>query len=160
VQLSAQQFGEILQALKNASVAGAGSEKRRASRIEMQCKVIAVPFVSPGKPGNPISMLTRDVSFTGIGLMNTVPMEKETLFVVRLPRLKSWMLLLTKVMHCRPLADNLYAIGAEYVEELRTESTLPVDPKAKLEAAKKEATQPAPAKTDAKSPPLVNSSAR
>jgi hypothetical protein len=119
-----------MQCLKGSSSSTAGAEKRRASRMDLQAKVVVAPFSAPGKLGKPLNTLTRDISFTGIGLLNTAEMEKESLLVIRLPRNnKPSLLVLAKVMHCRQLADNLYAIGAEYMEMLETEGNNLLDPK-------------------------------
>jgi hypothetical protein len=142
VQLPAQQLAEIIQCLKGGAGPSAGAEKRQSSRLEIQANVVVAPLTGPGKIGKPLNTLTRDISFTGIGLLNTIPMEKETLFVIRFPRLnKASLLVLAKVMHCRQLADSLYAIGAEYVEVMESEHQAldpKVDPKAKADDKAKE----------------------
>jgi hypothetical protein len=65
------------------------------------------------------SVLTRDISLAGIGLLQSVALQQQQQFVISLPRQASRppLFFITEVQHCRPLADGLYGLGCEFVNQ-------------------------------------------
>ncbi|HTL30500.1 MAG TPA: PilZ domain-containing protein [Tepidisphaeraceae bacterium] len=96
----------------------AGMEKRRASRIELQAKV-HISIFADGKIVRSLSAITRDISFTGIGIMSAIPLECGDTFIIQLPRQsKTPIYVVSRVMFSRPIADSLFTIGGEFTREL------------------------------------------
>jgi hypothetical protein len=117
MNLTAQSFAEIVACMKN-GFNTAGMEKRRASRIEVQNKV-HISIFAEGKIIRSLTVLSRDLSFTGIGLMSAIPLECGDTFIIQLPRQnKPPVYLVTKVMFSRAIADSLFTIGGEFEREL------------------------------------------
>jgi len=117
MNLTAQSFAEIVACMKT-GFSGAGMEKRRASRIDVQTKVHISVFAD-GKIVRSLSALSRDLSFTGVGLMTAIPLERGDTFIIQLPRQgKPPLYLVTKVMFSRAIADSLFTIGGEFEREL------------------------------------------
>jgi hypothetical protein len=78
--------------------------------------VVVAPVVN-GVIGSAFCDLTRDISLTGMGLLQAVQMNKDQQLVVRLPRgAKKALFVLCIVMHCRALADGLFGVGVEFRE--------------------------------------------
>ena len=116
MKLTPQHLAEVVNALQSSAANGKGSEKRRAARMEVQGNVVIAPLSKDGTVGKSFTAITRDISFVGVGLLQSKPLEQGQKVVVRLPRgTKSALFMLCTVMHVRPLADGLYVIGIEFV---------------------------------------------
>ena len=116
MQLLAQDYAEIVAALKAAGQSK-GSEQRRAARMELQAQVRAFPC-RDGIVGQLYTALTRDLSFKGIGLFQSKSIPQGQQLVVVLPRGgdREPLALLCVVMYCRPMAEGLYNIGASFAK--------------------------------------------
>jgi hypothetical protein len=115
VQLTTQQLSGIIVALQSGeSKAGGGHENRRFSRIEVHSKIIAAAMAD-GAAVRIYSVLTRDVSFSGMGLTMAMPCQARQSIAVCLPNgTKSVLCISCTVMHCRALADGIYGVGIEF----------------------------------------------
>lgn len=118
LHLSAQHFAEVLTALRSSSVGG-GHERRQVTRIEVQAP-IQISIVTDGKLAGDSTVLTRDVSIGGMGIMYTRQLPAGQQLVARLPRAnrKPPLVLLCRVTHCRQLADGIYGVGIAFVQLL------------------------------------------
>jgi hypothetical protein len=115
MQLTNQDFAEVLEALRGGNQSGEGFERRQSTRVAVQTAVFAAPLVA-GRPGNVRTMLTRDLSLMGMGLMQSTPVSENDAFIVKLPKLsKKPVFVLVKPVQCRLLAESIYAIGAQFV---------------------------------------------
>jgi c-di-GMP-binding flagellar brake protein YcgR len=115
VKLTPQHLAEVVNALQSSPANGKGSEKRRAARMEVQGNVVIAPVAKDGTLGKSFTAITRDISFVGIGLLQSKLLEQGQRIVVRLPRgVKPALFMLCIVMHVRPLADGLYVMGVEF----------------------------------------------
>ena len=116
MQLAAQDYAEVVAALKALNDTK-GHERRTSARMEVQAQVKLYPFVN-GQVGQPFTAMTRDVSFRGIGLLQSKPSPSGTQFVVVLPKqIGKPLPMLCVVMYSRPLADGLYNIGAAFTQQ-------------------------------------------
>ena len=114
MQLLAQDLGEILTALRAAQDTTA-HEQRRSTRLDVQAAVKVLPF-EDGRLGESFTCITRDVSFKGVGLIQSRQMARASQFVITLPkRGGESMSILCTVMYCRALADGIYNVGASFV---------------------------------------------
>lgn len=117
LKLTPQHLAEVVNALQSSPASSKGSEKRRAARMEVQGNVVIAALGKDGKVGKSFTAITRDISFVGVGLLQSKPLEQGQQVVVRLPRgVKPALFMLCIVMHARPLADGLYVIGVEFLE--------------------------------------------
>jgi hypothetical protein len=116
LKLTPQHLAEVVNALQSCADLGKGSEKRRAARMEVQGNVVVAPLSKEGTVGKSFTAITRDISFVGVGLLQSRPLETGQKVLVRLPRgTKPALFMVCVVMHVRPLADGLYVIGIEFV---------------------------------------------
>jgi len=116
--LKSQHLAEVLSILLAAPPVNSGAEKRRATRIQVEAPVTIWP-VKEGSHGTPATVLTRDISYSGIGILQARPAATDDQFILRLPRPKAEpILLLCQVTYVKTLADNLYGVGALYVSVL------------------------------------------
>jgi len=116
--ISAQQFAEIVNYLRNKASVSLGSEKRRTTRMELRAKVICTP-INDGMPGQRFSVLTRDLSMEGIGLLTAIPIKQGQQFIAMLPRNDAeTVFILCDVMHCGVVADGMFALGCRYLKVL------------------------------------------
>lgn len=114
MQLPVQLYSEVVTELKLLGNS-AGSEKRRSARIEVKANVqlgtlrgVSVAAI--------FSVLTRDISQTGIGLLLAQPLAQGEKFLLELPRSKHGrVLIVTQAMHNRVMANGIFAIGAEFL---------------------------------------------
>ena len=81
--------------------------ERDAARIAKGCLV------------QKFTLLTRDISLMGLGLIQGVKVNPDEELVVTLPRMKGPPFFVSiTVRHCRDLADNLYSVGTEFNKEV------------------------------------------
>ena len=117
MQITAQQLSDVLMSLRGAAAPAGTLEQRRFTRMEAQAK-IAVAAIADGKTASCYTALTRDISFCGIGLIQSVPPKSGNKLLVRLPRHeKSPLMIVCDIAHCANLADGLYEVGAQFVLE-------------------------------------------
>jgi hypothetical protein len=118
MRLAVQDFALIIEALRGpGSAGGGGSEKRKAVRMTVTTKLEVHLSRDDNRTFKSFSVLSRDVSLTGVGLMQSVGLPKEAKFVLTLPRAgRAALHVVCKVMYTQMLADGLFGIGAEYEE--------------------------------------------
>ncbi len=127
VHLSTQQFAEVVEALRVEAAVSKGHERRLATRIEVHTTVQVAEFRN-GVPAGDVTVLTRDISIGGIGIIQTRPLEPNEQLLVRLPRLsRTPLVMLARATFCRRLADNIYNIGLAFIREFEIKA---VDPQA------------------------------
>jgi hypothetical protein len=118
--LTPQQLAEAIEYLRAHGLTG-GSEKRRTTRMQVQAKIEAAR-ISKGRLVQKFTLLTRDISLMGLGLIQGVKVNPDEELVVTLPRMKGPPLHVSvTVRHCRDLADNLYSVGTEFNKEVPTD---------------------------------------
>ncbi|CAN5447018.1 hypothetical protein BH09PLA1_BH09PLA1_15480 [soil metagenome] len=78
---------------------------------------LIVGVLKDGAIASSFSVLTRDISLAGIGLLQSIAIQEGQEFVLGLPRKagKAPLFLVSVVMHSRPLADGVYGLGCEFV---------------------------------------------
>lgn len=120
MQLSTQTFAQVIEGLRSQNLGGdgRGSEKRRALRIEIESKLTMIPL-QDGVTIHPQEVLTRDISYTGIGLLQCTRFNQGQQFILNLPRkgLKPVSMLCAAVFSSQP-AKGLFIIGSEFLQEL------------------------------------------
>src|SRR5262245_42327725 len=115
MQLPLRDFADVITALKGPVDTSGASEKRRAARMTVTAK-LNIHIAINGQLGKTFSALTRDISLTGMGLLQAVALQANQHIIVALPRAHGPLFVVAIVMHCRPLADGLLAVGLEFVE--------------------------------------------
>ena len=120
--LTSQQFAEVINYLRDRASATAGSEKRRATRMELKSKITIAP-VKDGKCGERIAVLTRDLSMNGIGLLTGVALREGQQFIAALPRGENQnVFVLCNVTHCGVVADGIFSLGCQFIQALTTQA--------------------------------------
>jgi hypothetical protein len=119
MNLTSQQLSNIIAGLRSSRLqAGDGGDKRQYARMAVQAKVDIEAIAAADLPRR-YSALTRDISFGGVGLTQSLGVDRGRQFVIHLPcESKACVLLLCSVMHCRVLAHSLFAIGAEFTGQV------------------------------------------
>ena len=113
MQLSAQDYAEIVATLQAAEADG--SDKRRFTRMQVRGRIVVTPVVD-GHVGTSYTALTRDISFKGAGIMQTIPVQIGQKLLIYFPRRgRPVLCVLCRVMHVKSLADGLLAIGCEFL---------------------------------------------
>jgi hypothetical protein len=87
--------------------------------MDVQGTVVIAPLNVDGSLGKPFTAVTRNISFVGVGLLQSKPLIEGQQVIVRLPRGaggRQPMFVRCTVMHVRPLADGLYVVGVEFIE--------------------------------------------
>jgi hypothetical protein len=119
MKLTVQDFAEVVAVLRGEQSDTSAQEKRRAVRMAVQSKLIVGVLKDEETISRTFSVLSRDISLAGIGLMQSVALQQGQQFVIGLPRKdpKPPLLFVTTVLHCRPMADGLYGLGCEFVKQ-------------------------------------------
>jgi hypothetical protein len=109
-----QQYAGIVAAMRKAAEAG-GSDKRQFTRMEVQSPV-RLGIMSNNKM-TAFTALSKDVSMGGIGLCQSLRMAANESFLIALPTGKEELIVVCRATFCRPLADGLYCVGAQFESE-------------------------------------------
>ena len=116
--LTTQHFSDILQFLRVRENAQRAAEQRRSTRMDVKARIIVIP-VDNSAPGQQVSMLTRDVSLDGIGLLSAVPLKKGQQFIALLPRNDNeTVFVMSEVLHITVVADGLFSLGCRFLQTL------------------------------------------
>ena len=133
-----QEFAYILAALQAEERATDAADRRRHSRIDIGI-VIQVVDVATKRT---YSAMTRDISFTGISIVQSAMPTLNSYVIIQLPRRRQkFDAVRCQVMHVRDLADGLFCVGCAFVA-IEDASTIP-PPKPRTPAGA-EATPEAP----------------
>jgi c-di-GMP-binding flagellar brake protein YcgR len=122
MKIPVREFADVVSALKGPMDNTGASEKRCAARMTVSAK-INIHIVDGGKIGRTYSALTRDISMTGMGLLQSVAVQTKQSIIIALPRATMPLFVIGTVMHCRPLADGLMAVGVEFSEMASKETS-------------------------------------
>jgi hypothetical protein len=112
LKLTPYQFGSIFESLRTAGAAG-GSEKRQATRMDVQTKILLASLAG-GKVGRCYTGLARDISASGVGFFQFAPFANSDPFLVCFPFGKEELVIQSQSMFCRPMADGMFGIGAQF----------------------------------------------
>jgi hypothetical protein len=129
MKLLLQDYALIVEALRvPAATAGGGAEKRGSPRLIVAAK-LKITLLENHKPGRSFTAMSRDISVTGLGLIQSVKLDAGTKFLIALPRSgnKPPMHVMCVVMHAQELAEGVHGIGAEYVEMVEPEAVADMD---------------------------------
>jgi len=112
MNLSEPLFAEITESITIVGQAKSALADRRAPRLKADTHVAVYPWNSPI---DAMSVRISNLSFGGLGLLHCQRMALDDQFVVGLPRSGGQeVLILCKVVYWEPLAENLYAVGAQF----------------------------------------------
>jgi hypothetical protein len=76
---------------------------------------INVHLIEHGKVGRCFSVLTRDISINGTGLLQSVALPANAEVILALPRSSQPLFVRSIATHCRLLADGLFTVGMQFV---------------------------------------------
>src|SRR5947209_9829236 len=105
MELTAEQFAEIVESVQRSSGRDKGKDKRRAPRIEQNAKVVITPV--GGTPAAPmpkqsLSVTVRNVSSRGMAILMNQWVNKGEQFVMKMSsRAGGGGSMLCTVAHCR-----------------------------------------------------------
>ncbi|MFI5379382.1 MAG: PilZ domain-containing protein [Tepidisphaerales bacterium] len=117
VQLTAQQFNDVLVCLEQANRALSDADQRRHGRMDVHAKVAAAVIVD-NKMAKQYSAIACDISIGGIGLYQSEEAAAGAVLLLRLPGPgKLTVAMVCTVVHCRMLADGIFGVGAAFVKE-------------------------------------------
>jgi hypothetical protein len=125
VQLTAQQFNDVLESLEQGNRSLGNSDQRRHGRLEVHSKV-AVASVVDNKLARRYSAIACDISTGGIGLYQSQATQAGDRLLVWLPCTdKSTTTVVCSVAHCKVLADGIFGVGAEFVQDAAAQAARP-----------------------------------
>jgi hypothetical protein len=122
VKLSRTDFADVHEALARqrpaAEARRAATEKRVGARLTVEHEVLVATVNPDGSTGETFTALTRDISHAGLGLLQRRRLAHNSLIIISLPRGELQpLIVLCKAIHVRELAEGIYAIGAEFLNE-------------------------------------------
>src|SRR6202042_2915439 len=109
---SLRDLSDVVTSLKNSRGEG-GSDKRQTTRLSVWSKINA-HVLRDGHPPKTYSVMTRDISISGIGILQSFALPAGQEVILALPREKSPLFVCCKVMHSLALADGFTAVGMEF----------------------------------------------
>ena len=123
LRLTSQEFAEVM-AVMNSHKRG-DSEKRAATRVEVNGPATVWWLDPAGRPCPASSIHVSDISITGIGFLTGRAVAAEEAFIVGLARQGRTPLVIScRALRTRELAEGVFRVGAAYVSKLeRADST-------------------------------------
>ncbi len=119
MQLPSQMFSEALTGLRLADLSKSDNDRRRYTRFVVQARLPLWPASEEKKEAS--SVLTRDISMEGIGLIWPHESSAGQQFILALPREKKQHTpILCTIKHIRPLAQGLWGVGAQFSKVLES----------------------------------------
>jgi hypothetical protein len=135
MSLPAEIFADITDSITIVGHDEAAAGNRRTPRVHLRTHVQLLPW---NNPSDSISVRIRDLSTDGLGVLHSQRMALDEQFVIAYPRCDETVHALYTIVYWEPLAENLYAIGAQF-ERLIDEAEL---------AARKTETTQTPAESE------------
>src|SRR2546423_7289004 len=121
MNLTADQFAEVLHTLKAPVENATTDEKRRAARV-LHCARVPITEGADARHGPTTTVMVKDLSPRGICIGHDAQMEIGANFILRLSREDSTEIhLLCTVAWCREESMSMYMIGAEFICQLDTQ---------------------------------------
>ena len=112
MKFNAQEFAHILAALQAEERATDAADRRRHSRIDIGIVIQVVDAATK----RAYSAMTRDISFTGMSIVQSWMPVINSQVIVQLPRRRNkFDAVRCQVMHVRDLADGLFCVGCAFV---------------------------------------------
>lgn len=128
MDLSVEQFIQIVTSLKAEGKDPAAQDQRRAPRQGLRARATIIPLCESSHP-TALCVQVRDLSPAGVGFLHDKKMALDEQFALVLPRAgDNPSVVLCSVAFWQPLARDLYAIGARFTRILRDggETPLPI----------------------------------
>jgi hypothetical protein len=117
MQLPSQMFSEALTGLRLADLTKSDNDRRRFTRFVVQAKLPIWPVNMSQTEAS--SILTRDISMEGVGLIWPHQAKDGEQFILALPReKKNHTSVLCTIRHIRPLAQDVWGVGAQFSKVL------------------------------------------
>jgi len=127
MNLTAQQFSEILSFLRPRSEAVFGSDKRRTTRLDLKSEITITPVVNRACQQR-VTVLTRDISMEGVGILSAHELSDGQQFIAMLPRGENnVVLVLCQVVHSCIACDGIFSLGCRFVQVLTPHSVQKLD---------------------------------
>ena len=106
----------VMQFLDQVQSPADGSERREADRVPFFGPV----SIRPVHGDHPrVSAFTRDISATGIGLLQIMPLNKGQVVVELTPPFGPRVAILTEIMWCHSCGEGWYTSGGQFLDILR-----------------------------------------
>jgi len=113
MQLSAERFEQIVTSLKSDAICGRNSEQRSAPRVGLRVRVRIALRDAKGVVARR-TVWVRNVSTSGIGIVDTEPIKVGTHFVVYFEGRGDSMAVLYSAVRCLASSGGVYSIGAKF----------------------------------------------
>jgi hypothetical protein len=114
MNLSAEQFADLLVSLAEHGLANKRDDKRRATRLTHHCQV-PIMLGRDVQTGITTTVTVKDFSPRGMCILHTSELPRGSDLVIRLERSEGGPVhILATVAYCRPQDKTLFAIGAEF----------------------------------------------
>jgi hypothetical protein len=133
MKLPLQEFADVLEELQ-AVMSQSDSEHRSASRMSVTARVQI--HVQEAGHWHGYLALTKDVSISGMGLLQSRVINEGREVVVQLPRKREPLYMGALVTHCQTLADGILAVGLQFTRRLSEQEVGEIIQQAKEELAR------------------------
>jgi hypothetical protein len=115
MSLPAELFNEITESITIVGQEEGQPGDRRSQRYQLRTHVTLLPW---NNPADAVSVRIRDLSTDGLGVLHSQRMSLDDQFVICFPLGEENVLALYTIVYWEPLAENLYAIGAQFQQLL------------------------------------------
>jgi hypothetical protein len=131
MELTAEQFAEIVGHLNGIASPDSAKDKRRATRIERRTRITISPVPGSGcaQTPSPMVVMVKNLSSRGLALTADREVPPGAQFMFRLARedgRQAPVEILCTSVHCREVTDGVFSVGAEFTC-IVTQPTQPQD---------------------------------
>ena len=114
MRLSAEQYEQIVAALRSDKARKRPSDHRQAPRVGLRMQALIIPCTPTNQPQTHMLRI-RDISVSGIGLVHTEAMLAGSYFLAGFQRANGeTLLVLYRVVRCNAIGHRQFSIGATF----------------------------------------------
>jgi PilZ domain len=119
MELTAEQFAEIVGHLNGIASPESAKDKRRATRIERRTRITIAPVAGGGcgDPATPLVVMVKNLSSRGMALIADREIPPGAQYMLRLAHedgQRAPVELLCTSVHCKEVSDGVFSVGAEF----------------------------------------------
>ena len=120
--LTPGQLKEMVACLKNPA---GRDDRRRTARLQVQATTNISPLHPDGQRDESFTVLARDISLEGAGLISSVPLASQSQILIHLPSDDEGSYVVCAVKHCTPIADGIYSHGVQFLRMFKSDGAEP-----------------------------------
>jgi hypothetical protein len=120
--LTSYQFKEMVETMRGTANK---ADRRKTARLQVQATALVTPL-SDDKKDAGFTVMARDISLEGVGLISSVPLRPRQQILIHLAHeADKGVFVVCTVKHCSAIADGVYSHGVRFERMVRGDTMEP-----------------------------------